>query len=65
MGSSDETTLLNVSIVDCTRPVSNDSVAKLPQLPHATRRLSHGHVDGVTAVWHRVDAIDAKFKLRN
>ena len=32
--------------------MSNDGVAKLPQLPHATRRLSHGHVDGVTAVWH-------------
>ena len=31
-------------------PVSNDGVAKPPLLPHATRRLSHGHVDGVTVV---------------
>ena len=31
----------------------------------ATRRLSHGRVDGVTAVWHRVDAIDANLKFRN
>ena len=46
-------------------PVSNDGVAKLPRLPHETRRLSDGHVEGVEAVWHRVDAIDAKFKLRN
>ena len=30
---------------------------------HETRRLSDGHVDGVTAVWHRVDAIDAKLKF--
>ena len=44
-------------------PASNDSVAKLPRLPHATRRLSHGHVDGVTAVWHRVDAVGAKLKF--
>ena len=44
-------------------PASNDTVAKLPRLPHATRRLSHGHVDGVTAVWHCVDAIDAKLKF--
>ena len=29
-------------------PVSIDAVAKLPRLPHATHRLSHGHVDGVT-----------------
>ena len=43
--------------------MSNDSVTKLPRLPHETRRLSRGHVDGVTAVWHRVDAIDAKLKL--
>ena len=28
-----------------------------------SRRLSHGHVDGVTAVWHRVDAVDAKLKF--
>ena len=40
-------------------PVSNDSVAKLPRLPHETRRLSDGHVDGVEAAWHSVDAIDA------
>ena len=26
-------------------------------------RHGRGHVDGVVAVWHRVDAIDAKFKL--
>jgi hypothetical protein len=32
--------------------VSNDGVAKL-------RRLSDGHVDGVAAVRHRDDAVDA------
>ena len=31
--------------------------------PHATRRLSHGHVDGVTALWSHEDAIDAKFNF--
>ena len=46
-------------------PASNDGVVKLPRLSHATRRLSHGRVDGVTAVWHRVDAIFTNFKLRN
>jgi hypothetical protein len=44
-------------------PVSNDTVAKLPWRSRETRRLSHGHVDGVAAVWHRVDAIDAKLKF--
>jgi hypothetical protein len=44
-------------------PASNDGVAKLPRLPHATRRLSHGHVDGVTVASRRVDAIDAKLKF--
>ena len=37
----------------------NDTVAKLPRLPHETRRLSCGRVDVVDAVQHRVDAIDA------
>ena len=45
-------------------PVSNDSVTKLSQLPHETRRLSHGPVDGVVAAWHRIDAIDANLKFR-
>ena len=40
-----------------------DLVAKPPRFVRETRRLSHGHVDGVMAVWHRVDAIAAKFKL--
>ena len=44
-------------------PVSNDSVATRPRLPHETRRLSDGHVDGVEAVRHREDAIDAKLKF--
>ena len=45
-------------------PVSNDSVTKLSQRPHETRRLSHGPVDGVVAAWHRIDAIDANLKFR-
>jgi len=43
--------------------VWHDAVAILSPFTHATLRLSHGHVDGVTAVWHRVDAIDAKLKF--
>ena len=31
-------------------PASNDTVAKLPWRSRETRRLSHGHVDGVTVV---------------
>ena len=46
-------------------PVSIDGVATRPRLPHATRRLSHGHVDGVTVSERRIDAVDAKLKLRN
>ena len=30
-----------------------------PRLSHETRRLPHGHVDGVKTMQHRVDAIDA------
>jgi len=37
----------------------NDAVTKFPLLSHEMRRLSDGHVDGVEATWHRVDAIDA------
>ena len=40
-----------------------DTVAKLPRLPHETRRLSHSHIDGVAVAWRRVDAIDAKLKF--
>jgi hypothetical protein len=39
------------------------TITKLPRLPHETLRLSDGHVEGVTVVWHRVDAIDAKLKF--
>ena len=37
----------------------NDTVAKLPQLSHATCRRSDGRLDGVTVSSRRVDAIDA------
>ena len=40
-----------------------ETVTKLPQLSHATCRLSHGPVDGVTVASRRVDAIDAKLKF--
>ena len=40
-----------------------DTVAKLSPFTHETRRRSDGHVDGVEAVWRRVDAIDAKLKF--
>ncbi len=43
----------------CMRPVSNDSIAKLARLPYETRRLSEGHGEGVKAVRHRDDAVDA------
>ena len=46
-------------------PASNDAVAKLPQLSHATRRGSRSLVDGVTVSESRIDAIFTKFKLRN
>ena len=36
-----------------------DAVAKLSPFTHETRRLSDGHVDGVAAVRHRADAVDA------
>ncbi len=36
-----------------------DIVAKPSPCTRETRGLSDGHVDGVEAVWHRVDAIDA------
>ena len=44
--------------------VRYDTVAKLLLHIHETRILSHGHVDGVEATWHRVDAIDATLKFR-
>ena len=40
-------------------PVWNENVAKLSPLIHDARRLSDGHVDGVEAAWHRVDAVAA------
>ena len=43
----------------------NDSVAKPSPSVHEARRRSCGRIDGVTVASHRVDAIDAKFKLRN
>ena len=43
----------------CMRPVSNDSIAKLARLPYETRRLSEGHGEGVKAVRHRDDTVDA------
>ena len=39
--------------------MSNDGVAKLSPFTHETCRLSDGHVEGVEAVRHRNDAIDA------
>ena len=36
-----------------------DTVAKLSPLTRATRRLSDGHVEGIEAVRHRDDAVDA------
>ena len=36
-----------------------DTVAKLSSFTHETRGLSDGHVDGVEAVRHRDDAVDA------
>ena len=36
-----------------------DTVAKLPRLPHETRRLSRDHNDGAKAAWDANDAIDA------
>ena len=36
-----------------------DTVAKLSLITHETRRLSDGHVEGVEAVRHRDDAVDA------
>ena len=36
-----------------------DTVAKLSPFTHETRRLSEGRVEGVEAVRHRADAIDA------
>ena len=42
-----------------------DSVATRPRLPHETRRRSRGRLDGVTVASRRVDAVDAKLKLRN
>ena len=41
-----------------------DTVAKLPLYIHATRGLSHGHVDGVAVAWRRADAIEANLKFR-
>ena len=39
--------------------MSNDGVAKLSPFTHETSRLSDGHVEGVEAVRHRDDAVDA------
>jgi hypothetical protein len=39
--------------------VQNDSVATQPRLPRETRRLSDGRVEGVKAVRHHDDAVDA------
>ena len=36
-----------------------DTVGKLSPFTHETRRLSDGHVEGVDAVRHRDDAVDA------
>ena len=36
----------------------NDTVTR-PRLPHAARKLSDGHADGVEAAWSHEDAIDA------
>ena len=51
----------------CRRQIlcGNDTVTKLSPFTHEARRRSDGRLDGVTVVWHRVDAIDAKLKLRN
>ena len=45
--------------------VCYDTVAKLPLHIHETRIFFDGHVDGVEATWHRVDAIDATLKFGN
>ena len=47
------------------RACAERPLTKLPQLSLATRRRSRGRLDGAMVMWHRVDAIDAKFKLRN
>ena len=39
--------------------MSNDGVAKLSPFTHETCRLSDGHIEGVEAVRHRDDAVDA------
>ena len=49
--------LLKITFIDLAAPVSNNSVAKLPRLPHETRRLSCGHIEGVEAVRHRDDGV--------
>jgi hypothetical protein len=41
------------------RPVSNDSVAKPSACTHETHRLSDDHDEGIEAVRHRDDAVDA------
>ena len=40
-------------------PASNDSVAKPSPCTHEARGLSCGHAEGIEAVRHRDDAIDA------
>ena len=37
----------------------NDGVAKLSPFTHEARRLSDDHGEGITAVRHRDDAVDA------
>ena len=39
---------------------ATDTVAKLPLYIHEARRLSCGRVEGVEAVRHHVDAVDAE-----
>jgi len=47
------------------RACAERPLTKLPQLSLTRCRLSHSHIDGFMKAWHRDDAIDAKFKLRN
>ena len=47
------------------RACAERPLTKLPRLSLATRRRSDSLVDGVTVMESHIDAIDAKFKLRN
>ena len=46
------------------RAVPPHAVDATPRLSREARRVSDGHVDGVAATWHRVDAIDATTSSR-